>query len=695
MQHHSLHHGLLDTSPWQQSNPSSNSSCEEDLSMSTSFTNASNHSGLTVESARQLVEPSSSTELIGEHASDSQLWSHILLGVGSNDEMENSQDVGENLLDALSSKTTSTMSSGIFGPASDYSKKLMDSNWELTNPKPFNSFEKQLNGCSESSIGSGRLNKLVSHLSIAPPNPEAQRQLFDPLPCNTYSFQHQTYSNSTPCLVGESRNSGFQSCYSRDPKVENEHREISTAPFRRSFNSNGGGYHIGLNSSVCPKPRFKPINLSDSRKQGIQTSSPNGKGHGTTNEEKKKRFEETSETAVKKAKHESSSVSSVKMQAPKVKLSERVTALQQIVSPFGRTDTASVLYEAIQYIKFLQGQVQLLSNPYMKTTNSQKDPLVGLDRKDKGDAELDLKSRGLCLVPISCTPQIYHDNTGSDYWTPAYRGMSTTSGLTTPSSPLAFPKTRLMTYINRFFSFFFSSFFIIICFSQNDIEIPLAASATATIASESPEHFSLADEEEETTRPSAGNCVLRFVVDEMRRGSVRLQYTEDVIDAACALQKDIGGAILADERGLGKTIQGITHLTLLKCLHNDPGLHLIACPASVGELGKWCPSFSVLQHHGATRPTTSAYSKELGSLAEAGFPPPFNVLFEKHSSQQKDDYKILKHLQWSCVAMDEAHALKDKNSYRWRNLVSAARNANQRLMLTVTGTPLQNDFIYE
>lgn len=39
--------------------------------------------------------------------------------------------------------------------------------------------------------------------------------------------------------------------------------------------------------------------------------------------------------------------------------------------------------------------------------------------------------------------------------------------------------------------------------------------------------------------------------------------------------------------------------------------------------------------------------------------------------------------------MDEAHALKDKNSYRWKNLMGVARNANQRLMLT--GTPLQND----
>ncbi|CAK7326897.1 unnamed protein product [Dovyalis caffra] len=207
---------------------------------------------------------------------------------------------------------------------------------------------------------------------------------------------------------------------------------------------------------------------------------------------------------------------------------------------------------------------------------------------------------------------------------------------------------------------------------------------------------------------------------EVEASSVRI-VTQDDIDAACAVadsdfqpvlkpyqlvgvnfllllyRKGIGGAILADEMGLGKTIQAITYLTLLKYLHNDPGPHLIVCPASLlenweRELKKWCPSFSVLQYHGASR---SAYSKELGSLAKAGLPPPFNVilvcysLFERHSAQQKDDRKILKRWQWSCVLMDEAHALKDKNSYRWKNLMSIARNANQRLMLT--GTPLQND----
>lgn len=162
-------------------------------------------------------------------------------------------------------------------------------------------------------------------------------------------------------------------------------------------------------------------------------------------------------------------------------------------------------------------------------------------------------------------------------------------------------------------------------------------------------------------------------------------------------RKKVAGAILADEMGLGKTIQAITYLTLLNHLEDDPGPHLIVCPASVlenweRELKKWCPSFTVLQYHGAGR---LAHSKELGSLAKSGLPPPFNVilvcysLFERHSAQQKDDRKVLKHWRWSCVLMDEAHALKDKNSYRWKNLMSVARKANQRLMLT--GTPMQND----
>ncbi|KAF7002982.1 hypothetical protein CFC21_018374 [Triticum aestivum] len=135
-------------------------------------------------------------------------------------------------------------------------------------------------------------------------------------------------------------------------------------------------------------------------------------------------------------------------------------------------------------------------------------------------------------------------------------------------------------------------------------------------------------------------------------------------------QKGIGGAILADEMGLGKTVQAVTYLNLLQHLYDDPGPHLIVCPASVlenweRELKKWCPSFSIIMFHGAGR---TAFSKD---------------------AQQKDDRKALKRWKWSCVLMDEAHVLKDKGSFRWKNLMAVAQHARQRLMLT--GTPLQND----
>ncbi|XP_006383985.1 transcription factor bHLH112 isoform X2 [Populus trichocarpa] len=104
----------------------------------------------------------------------------------------------------------------------------------------------------------------------------------------------------------------------------------------------------------------------------------------------------------------------------KEKLGDRITALQQLVSPFGKTDTASVLHEAIEYIKFLHDQV--LSTPYMKNGNPIHHQQAPADKlNDLEGPKQDLRSRGLCLVPVSSTFPVANETT-ADFWTPTFGG---------------------------------------------------------------------------------------------------------------------------------------------------------------------------------------------------------------------------------------------------------------------------------
>ncbi|KAK1407058.1 hypothetical protein QVD17_38669 [Tagetes erecta] len=105
----------------------------------------------------------------------------------------------------------------------------------------------------------------------------------------------------------------------------------------------------------------------------------------------------------------------------KVKMGDRITALQQLVSPFGKTDTASVLSEAILCIKFLHEQVHVLSTPYMKNAAIMQQQEQILDKPAEGSSQ-DLKTRGLCLVPLSSTFPVIHETTTVDLWTPSFGG---------------------------------------------------------------------------------------------------------------------------------------------------------------------------------------------------------------------------------------------------------------------------------
>ncbi|XVE87877.1 hypothetical protein DITRI_Ditri19aG0023800 [Diplodiscus trichospermus] len=105
----------------------------------------------------------------------------------------------------------------------------------------------------------------------------------------------------------------------------------------------------------------------------------------------------------------------------KEKLGDRITALQQLVSPFGKTDTASVLHEAIEYIKLLHDQVNVLSTPYMKQATASIQQQQSDKPKDPEGPKQDLRSRGLCLVPISSTFPVANETT-DDFGMPTLGG---------------------------------------------------------------------------------------------------------------------------------------------------------------------------------------------------------------------------------------------------------------------------------
>ncbi|XP_024182609.1 transcription factor bHLH68 isoform X5 [Rosa chinensis] len=119
--------------------------------------------------------------------------------------------------------------------------------------------------------------------------------------------------------------------------------------------------------------------------------------------------------AVKKARVQPSSSAQPTFKVRKEKLGDRITALHQLVSPFGKALSLPYLGSGSPNMRQQQQQSALLNDNCMKRkgVNSEQDAYE--------EPKKDLRSRGLCLVPVSCTLQVGSDN-GADYWAPAALG---------------------------------------------------------------------------------------------------------------------------------------------------------------------------------------------------------------------------------------------------------------------------------
>ncbi|XP_051124787.1 transcription factor bHLH123-like isoform X2 [Andrographis paniculata] len=198
----------------------------------------------------------------------------------------------------------------------------------------------------------------------------------------------------------------------------------------------GGGTHLHFtNNTPFWNASARTSTMSDARSSffpDIQTQiptpptfdeKPKSSSDLSTSTTKKSSTETT--TSNKRGRNETPSPLPAAFKVRKEKMGDRITALQQLVSPFGKTDTASVLSEAIEYIKFLHEQV--LSTPYMKNgapmqqqQHQLQNPGEKSNKHDPAEGvRQDLRSRGLCLVPVSSTFPMTHETT-VDFWTPTF-----------------------------------------------------------------------------------------------------------------------------------------------------------------------------------------------------------------------------------------------------------------------------------
>lgn len=144
--------------------------------------------------------------------------------------------------------------------------------------------------------------------------------------------------------------------------------------------------------------------------------------------------------------------------------------------------------------------------------------------------------------------------------------------------------------------------------------------------------------------------------------------------------------ILADDMGLGKTCQVISFLSQLQIEKVD-GVHLVIVPGStlenwLREFQNFSPELNVVPYYGSQteRPM-------LQEQIEADFGEIDVIVTTYDMTTKPDDNKFLRNLGPSVCVYDEAHALRNPKSDRYRQLMRIP--ADFKVLLT--GTPLQNN----
>ncbi|GKU99146.1 hypothetical protein SLEP1_g12034 [Rubroshorea leprosula] len=145
--------------------------------------------------------------------------------------------------------------------------------------------------------------------------------------------------------------------------------------------------------------------------------------------------------------------------------------------------------------------------------------------------------------------------------------------------------------------------------------------------------------------------------------------------------------ILADQMGLGKTIQTIAFLSHLKGNGMD-GPYLVIAPLStlsnwVNEVTRFVPSMNAIIYHGSKQEKDEIRRKNMPRVIGPKFP----VVITSYEVAMSDARRFLRHYDWKYIVVDEGHRLKNSKCKLLKELKRL--HAGNKLLLT--GTPLQNN----
>ena len=142
------------------------------------------------------------------------------------------------------------------------------------------------------------------------------------------------------------------------------------------------------------------------------------------------------------------------------------------------------------------------------------------------------------------------------------------------------------------------------------------------------------------------------------------------------------GGCLADDMGMGKTVQVLGLFSLIK-REGDPGPHLLVVPASLianwqAEAARFAPHLRMLVAHSSVTPSKDLMALSAPQLASV------DIVVTSYGTVVRMPW--MADVQWSVIVLDEAQAIKNSGAQQTRKI----KMLKGRVRFALTGTPVEN-----